>query len=237
MWLGRHSLGLSVIDRYIKRFGINAGVVCKESDIVLEGYPRCGNTMAYVSFVLAQRRPVCVAHHVHGPAQVREGIRMGVPVVVLVRNPVDAVSSLLVRDDRICAGEALKNYIRFYGPLIRCRNQFVIAPFGQVVSDFGAIIDRVNAKYATEFEKLADTDENLNRCREEILELDCADRKGVRASGNSVAFPDIRRREAIERVRKRLEDGERGGLVAEAKKVFREFVKDSGAVDAEEGRI
>src|SRR4051794_35640317 len=62
----------------------------RTTDIVIEGFPRSGNTFAVVAFRLAQSRAMQVAHHLHIPAQLLWADRVGMPSMVLVRNPVDA---------------------------------------------------------------------------------------------------------------------------------------------------
>src|SRR5215210_2906944 len=45
-------------------------LVARRTQIVIEGFPRSGNTFAVVAFEQAQRESVRVAHHLHMPAQV-----------------------------------------------------------------------------------------------------------------------------------------------------------------------
>lgn len=40
-------------------------VVARDTEIVIEGYPRSANTFAVAAFLLAQGRPVKIAHHLH----------------------------------------------------------------------------------------------------------------------------------------------------------------------------
>ncbi len=45
--------------------------ITERTQLVIEGFPRSGNTFASKAFTLAQDRPVVVASHVHLPAQVK----------------------------------------------------------------------------------------------------------------------------------------------------------------------
>ncbi len=137
-------------------------VVQPDTDLVIEGFPRSGNTFALDAFTLAQgRRPVKIAHHVNAPAQVIRAAHLGIPCCVLIRNPVDAVRSLLVRYPYITARSALKNYARFHRSIYPCRDNFVVAPFDKVVSNFGTVIREINARFSTSFETFDLTDRNL----------------------------------------------------------------------------
>ena len=66
------------------------------TEIVIEGFPRSANSFAVNAFVLAQGRPVHVAHHVHAAAQVLAAGRAGVPAILLIREPTDAIVSYLL---------------------------------------------------------------------------------------------------------------------------------------------
>jgi len=65
------------------------------TDIVIEGYPRSGNTFAY--FLLLNFRQLNIAHHTHSLANIKKGLRRRLPVVVLIRNPYDAIASVLIK--------------------------------------------------------------------------------------------------------------------------------------------
>jgi len=54
-------------------------LVKKDTEIVIEGYPRSANTFAVAAFLLAQGRAVKIAHHLHVPAQVIQAVRWGIP--------------------------------------------------------------------------------------------------------------------------------------------------------------
>jgi hypothetical protein len=45
-------------------------LVDRTTQLVIEGFPRSGNTFAVVAFEQAQRQSVRIAHHLHAPAQV-----------------------------------------------------------------------------------------------------------------------------------------------------------------------
>src|SRR2546422_7828125 len=59
--------------------GGGAEAVGDRTEMMIEGYPRSGNTFAVAAFRLAQQRPVIVAHHLHSPAQVLEAVRRRIP--------------------------------------------------------------------------------------------------------------------------------------------------------------
>src|SRR5262245_54574684 len=46
------------------------GPVFRDTDAVIEGFPRSANTFAAAAFALAQTTPVRLAHHLHVPSQI-----------------------------------------------------------------------------------------------------------------------------------------------------------------------
>jgi hypothetical protein len=134
------------------------------TELVIEGFPRSANTFSVFAFQLAQPRPVRLAHHLHAPAHVRTGVRMGKPVIVLIRSPQDAVLSLVLRDPHVAIGRALNDYSVFYEEVGLVRDRCVVAPFEDVVTNYGAIIRRVNERFATDFAAFDPTPANVAEC-------------------------------------------------------------------------
>lgn len=126
-------------------------LVAPDTEVVIEGYPRSGNTFAVAAFELAQERPVRVARHTHAPAQVMEAARRGLPTLVLLRPPRQAAISLLIREPVFTPRQALALYLLFYEGIRPYRQGYVIAPFDEVVSDFGRSVRRLNQAFATRF--------------------------------------------------------------------------------------
>lgn len=127
------------------------------TDIVIEGFPRSGNTFAVVAFQLAQVRPVHIAHHLHVPSQVLKAVRAGTPSIVLIRPPRDAVASLLVREPGIMPDSALRAYVSFYTKLMPVRRQVVCCTFDELTSNYSKIVSSVNDRFGCSFGLPEDT--------------------------------------------------------------------------------
>jgi hypothetical protein len=149
-----------------------------ETQVVIEAFPRCASSFAVAALRLAQEpRFTHIAHHTHMPAQVLEGVRRGLPTLVLVRPAVDAVVSHLIRNPDLGARAAMRGYLRFYSPLISVRGGFVTGTFDEVVTSFGTVIERLNARFGTSFAPFEHTREHLDRIDDEI-EADYRSRGG-----------------------------------------------------------
>jgi len=149
-------------------------VVRRDTQLVIEGFPRSANTFAEVAFKIAQPGPVRTADHVHVSAQVTRAVNYGVPVCVLVREPADAVRSLVVKYPHIRPVDALRGYRRFYDQCLRYTDRMVVATFNQVTNDFGAVIARINQRFGTDFACFDHCKSNVERVFERLAERDTA---------------------------------------------------------------
>jgi hypothetical protein len=139
-----------------------------DTEMVIEGFPRSATSFAVAAFQMAQDRKVNIAHHTHSPAQVIDAVRRGIPTLLLVRAPEDAILSHLVRRPDLTAGQGLRGYVRFHRPLVRYRRSVVVGTFDQAVTQFGDLMREVNETFGTSFTPFEHTPENVQRCMETI---------------------------------------------------------------------
>lgn len=122
-------------------------VVDRRCDLVIEGYQSSGNTFARKAIEFANPG-IRLGSHVHRWAHVAQAQLLRKPVLVLLRDPEDAIASHLVRmglDDT--AGE-LDRYSRFYRGVARIRRAgLVIGTFEDVTRRYGTVIRRINDRF------------------------------------------------------------------------------------------
>lgn len=134
------------------------------TDILIEGYPRSANSFAVAAFRRAQGRPVNVAHHTHASGHVLAALRMGIPALVLIRQPQESVLEFALVRPGLTLRQALRGWVRFYASLLPDRGRFVVGPFPEITSDFGLVIRRVNERFGTRFKEFEHTEENVREC-------------------------------------------------------------------------
>ena len=139
----------------------NLSAVGRRTELVIEGFPRSANTFAMQALRLAQGREVRLAHHTHAAAQVLRAAELGVPVLLLCREPESATLSCLVRDPQISPRQFLRAYVRFHEAVWPVRAACVAATFEQVTSDLGAVVRRLNERFGTRFTPFEHTPENV----------------------------------------------------------------------------
>ena len=164
-------------------------VANKNTQLVLEGFPRCANTFSYV--ILKDIDPnLNIAHHLHLPVQIIIGVKRKIPVVVLIRDPKDAILSLLIRNSSITLDDAIKSYISFYKIALRFRSDIIVAEFNDVIIDFNIIIKQINLKYNINLAGFANSVKNKEKYKSIIKEMDKKDTGSLEVNAYSVALPN-----------------------------------------------
>jgi hypothetical protein len=208
-----------------RRHGVPTG---KDTEIVIEGFPRSGTSFAVAAFAMAQPRRIRVACHVHAPAQVTAAVSAGIPALVIVREPEETVLSFVVRNPHISVGQALRGYLRFYATLLPYRHGFVVGTFPDVVTDFGAVIRRVNERFATSFAEFQHTEANV-RASFEAIDEDYRGRVGSSQElERIVARPSEVRDEMKARVRSTYREEGVARLRSKAEETYRSLVSQEG---------
>ncbi|MFB3739559.1 MAG: hypothetical protein ACE14W_11430 [Candidatus Velamenicoccus archaeovorus] len=117
------------------------------TQLVVEGYPRSSNTLAVALIAAAQPGGVRIAHHIHAPAHVLEAVRRGLPVLVLIRAPAEAAVELVLTKPALSLRQALRGWLRFYGPLLPHRSSFVVARSDEIPDALPDVVERLNARF------------------------------------------------------------------------------------------
>lgn len=201
-------------------------LVDRHTEIVIEGFPRSANTFAHVAFEFAQQRPVAIASHFHAPGQVIWALRHNIPTLLLIRNPIDSVSSLIIREHYLSIKQGLRSYINFYNRLRPYQNKLVMAEFNQITCDFGKVIMRVNQFYGTSFKIFQHTEQNVETCFKILEELDKKDTGRDSVTETTVTRPSKIRRKAKEDVKKEIQTEKYRSLVNQAERIYHTYLND-----------
>lgn len=193
----------------------------QETEIVIEGFPRSGNSFAVGAFRSAQSQPVNIATHLHAPAQIILACRKNIPTLVVIRNPVDAVVSLKAlciecntQTQEIIESSydfkvLLKSYINFYKAIIPYRNRFIVGKFEETTKDFSKIVFKINHHFGTKFAKFEHTESNVRQV---------FDRQGFHAG------PTLQRQELKRALTKEIEQAKYQSLISKAEEVYQQFL-------------
>ncbi len=190
--------------------------------VVIEGYPRSGNTFAVSAFEMVNGTELHIGHHLHVAAHVARGVRLGLPTMVLIRDPIAAAASYVIREQGVTLRQALLEYANYYTSIRDYHRFFVVAPFSVVTTDFGSIIDRVNVRFGTSFARYNNSPWNDARC------MRLVEQRNRRESGGSLVETHVGRpsheREALKnKVMQELTDDRLSSLVDWCKAIYAEY--------------
>lgn len=128
---------------YVHRYGFQ-GRPGKDTDVLLEGFPRSANT--YVKEYLKTTNPrLVLASHLHGTGSLAWAERYGTPSMLLIRDPVDVAASLLVRDG-IDPAAALSCYAMYYRSCFSYPHAFPVF-FDDVVAALPEVVEVFSARH------------------------------------------------------------------------------------------
>jgi hypothetical protein len=226
-YLGRHPF--LFYNFYRMRPSYRHLLVDRRTQIVIEGFPRSGNTFAVVAFQQAQPESVRIAHHLHMPAQVVLAAQWGIPTLLLVRKPTDAALSWVIREPGVPIRQALKHYVSFYEKAAQYRDALVVGFFEEVTRDYGTVLERVNAKFGTEFSSFVHSEDNVRCVFDHIDEVHRA-RRGGRLDEKVITHPSAVKAGLKDALKKELEAPELRKLIAKAEAVYESLRSIEGRV-------
>lgn len=133
----------------------------RDTEIMIDGFPRSANTFAVESF-LAANPGHSVAHHLHDRHRVRRAIARGIPVVLIVRNPDGCVNSFLNAGFEPSKADYLYGeYTTFYRDLLDRLSDVTIAEFSEITTSWPDVIRRFNKRFATTYTAMANSDDEI----------------------------------------------------------------------------
>ncbi len=130
-------------------------VVTKETDLVIEGFPRSGNSYVEAAFVCSQNSNLKFAHHTHAAANVLRAVQLNIPSYVLIRAPMDCCISLAIQSAHTHdLSLSISEYIRYYRAIRKVADKLCLVPFEVATKDFNASVAHLNTVYKTQFDML-----------------------------------------------------------------------------------
>jgi hypothetical protein len=146
----------------------------KETQICIEGFPRCANSFAFNKFI--EWNPgLLVSRHLHIAENVARAINQNVPTLILFRDPISAIASLSIGLPKVTIDNLCLMYIQFYKGVEQYSTKAVFAEFNEVISSFESVLEKVNMKFGTHFISMPSTNkgdlEILDRLRTHSKEM------------------------------------------------------------------
>lgn len=120
-------------------------VIRTNCDIVIDGYPRSANTFTAVYWKYTQPH-LRLADHTHHPTCAISALQNDIPVLFLIRNPKDCVSSWVVYTG-LPFRTMLLHYIDYHRTLLPYLERLYIVPFDTAITRPKQVIADISARY------------------------------------------------------------------------------------------
>lgn len=149
------------------KFKYPNNIANENTDIILEGYPRSGNSYLYL--LIKQLNPnIKISSHTHMIVHIKHGISLNKKIIVLIRSPLAACSSRLVFQKNLTPALALKDYIKFYSYIRKNQDEVLIINSDKMFSDNLYIIHKLkNTTYKKKFDISINQDAIFNDLKKE----------------------------------------------------------------------
>ena len=175
----------------------------EDSELVIEAFPRSANTTSVLALFYAQGESFRVGHHLHVPAHIKYAVRHKIPCLVIVRNPLDCVASLMVMRKGGNPSHLLKDYIDFARVVERSKANVVVVDFKEVTQrGMGAAIEAINQKFKTDFSVPSGSDEEQKWVRERVSELNLLYSSG---DAESLSIPSEEKHERAAAMKQKIQ--------------------------------
>ena len=135
----------------------------ENTDLVVEGFPRAGNTFVVYALQSASGNRLQVASHVHHPSQVKLAVARQIPTVLVVREPIATLSSYLTYAQHGRPSGVLKEYVSYHQELVPYADRLLVCDFEESTSDMSSVIARINLRYSMEIPPFDQSPANVER--------------------------------------------------------------------------
>ncbi len=159
--------------RYQRRFSDGEyRRISRDTELLIDAFPRSANTFAAYAFRSAQKRPVKIAHHFHAGAAIVAAARRRIPIMIILRHPRDAIASYLLYLAHNDIAQGLRDYLNYYEVVSRWRSHLLLVHFDSVRSNFGDAIDALNKRFQTSFDLFVHTEDSAQQVFDAIRQLE-----------------------------------------------------------------
>ncbi|MCB2171311.1 sulfotransferase domain-containing protein [archaeon] len=118
------------------------------ADLCIDGYPRSANSYA-VNLAGNFNPSLRIVHHIHSQVIIRKAVKHGIPTIVLIRNPRDAIVSEYIRMKYSTNKEPsidylIQKYIDYYNTVSDVLSSVSLVPFSEITNNPVSFIELVS---------------------------------------------------------------------------------------------
>lgn len=174
----------------------------RDSELVVEAFPRSANTSSMYALFFAQGGDLRVGHHLHVPAHIKYAVIHHIPCLVIMREPLDCVASLMVMRKGGDPRDYLLDYIDFAKVAYEERTNLVVEKFDVIVTNgMGGAVRSLNDRFGTEFREPTNSREEKAWVERKIREWN---REYSGGDPEKLSIPTEAKRKRAEEMRARV---------------------------------
>lgn len=150
---GLHALYLATRGRKVETKG---------ADIAVEGLGRSGNTFAVTALQLTQPDPFRIISHFHYPIAVGRPADAGVPVCLVLRTPIDSITSYCQYSDW-GPQRFIDDFLAYHRYVLPWLDRIAVVRFEDFTADFNRLVRAVNKVYGPVLQEVDDHEDLRER--------------------------------------------------------------------------
>ncbi|MEM8893609.1 MAG: hypothetical protein AAGC88_03460 [Bacteroidota bacterium] len=206
-------------------FNKNLGVVDDRTNLMIEGFPRSGNTFLYSIISDFQTETLRIAHHLHTLSQIKNALRLNTSAVIMVRDPIDAIVSFKIRNPYVGFATLANYYLKYHSFLLDKleAENLLIVDFQKCINSPNETIKAINDKFNLGLRTLSEEQLKIDIINK-IKEYDKLDNKSEHSNSLTVSVPtpekSAQKRKLVDELEKVLSQSKRKELLGIYNKII-----------------
>jgi len=132
---------------YLKYFRNHKLTPDANKTLIIEGYPRSANSFIEALIYFNNRDLLYenkISSHTHSISSLKFGIKKKIPIIVVLRDPIDSISSLKIRRSNLPIEMLIFRYIYFYKFVHKNLKKFMILEFNEYTKEYSQTLKKIN---------------------------------------------------------------------------------------------
>lgn len=194
-------------------------IVDQHTDLLIEGYPRSGNTYCFAKLTLLNPH-IIIASHRHEFGHIINAIKNRIPVIVVAREPIDAISSLAIRED-LSLKFTIKYYLAFHRKVLEHFDQLNIISFDDLIINKNINIRLQNTQNLIRYRKTSEIEEK--EIKKMIYKMEKLDSNCEKIRETHLALPTNSREELKKGLKENIQR-KHPTLLRKANEIYKEIL-------------
>lgn len=199
----------------------NKSIISRRTDLCIDGPMRCANH--YMLEIISKHYPaLSIAHHYHSPGSIKLGIRFNIPSILVIRDPIDQISSCKVFLPHIDVHQFTFEYLHFLLSLYTYHKKIIVSDFSRTINNPSSIVNEIQGRF-----KILPTHKKIEINNKTFIEAVTKRKKDLASQPSRSPFPsewrELEKSRVRDRVKADLKNTSNGKKLQEAYEFFQEI--------------